>query len=248
MNSVLVIIPARYASTRFPGKPLAMIHGKTMIQRVVERCSAAVGDSAVWVATDDDRILNHVRDLGAQGVMTKSTHPSGTDRVAEALENINAKPDLVINVQGDEPFVKSEQIQQLISLFKDPSTQIGTLIKKAEPSEIHQPNKVKVVTNLKGEALYFSRQAIPYLRGVDADNWHRHGSFYKHLGMYAFRAEILRELVLLPPSKLEMAESLEQLRWLEGGFRIKTAITEFETPAVDTPEDLSVILQQSNLL
>lgn len=241
----IVIIPARYGSTRFPGKPLAMIHGKSMIQRVYEQASSVVQD--VWVATDDIRIEADVKRFKGKCVITSSNHQSGTDRLAEAISSIKNGMDfdVVINVQGDEPFISAEQITQLIALFEDTTTQIATLIKPITTFEdLFNPNKPKVVVNEEGRAIYFSRSPIPYLRDVDKNNWHRAHEFYKHIGIYAYKPQILLEITEIPQSKLEKVESLEQLRWIENNYIIKTAITHHESPAVDTPEDLEAILRQ----
>ena len=240
----IVIIPARYGSTRFPGKPLAKIHGKSMIQRVYEQASTVV--SEVWVATDDWRIEAEVAHFKGNCIITSSNHQSGTDRLAEAIAAIpnGINFDVVINVQGDEPFIQPEQILQLISLFENPSTQIATLIKPITDFEdLFNPNKPKVIINAHGKAIYFSRSPIPYLRDVDKNNWHRAHEFYKHIGIYAYCPLVLGEITKLERSKLEVAENLEQLRWLENNYIIQTAITNFESPSVDTPEDLEAILQ-----
>lgn len=235
---VLGIIPARYASTRFPGKPLTDINGKSMIQRVYEQAKSA--DLAeVLVATDDQRIFDHVQSFGGKAVMTASHHQSGTDRCFEAYQQYNQPFEYIINIQGDEPFIKPEQISLVAKCFQNPQTQLATLIKKIEsPEELFNVNSPKVVINKMGEALYFSRQPIPYCRNVPNDIWHRQHTYYKHIGIYGYRTDILEQITQLPPSGLELAESLEQLRWLENGFKIATALTEFETIGIDTPEDL----------
>ncbi len=230
------IIPARYASTRFPRKPLVNIGGKTMIHRVYEQASKATGLSEVIVATDDERIYNEVKRFGGKVVMTSSNHQNGTERCAEVALQLDA--DVIINIQGDEPFIQPEQINLLASVFTN-GTQIpdiATLIKEhALDEELRNPARVKVVTNKYLDALYFSRSIIPFLRGTTkADTT----TYYKHIGIYAFRKAVLAELVKLPPSALELAESLEQLRWLENGYRIKCAVTTLESVSVDTPEDL----------
>jgi 3-deoxy-manno-octulosonate cytidylyltransferase (CMP-KDO synthetase) len=244
---IVGIIPARFGSSRFPGKPLAMIHGKSMIQRVIEQSLQAQALSAVIVATDDQRIFNHVSDLGHQVVMTSTDHPSGTDRCLEALTKSGIKADAVINIQGDEPFVHPSQIDSLATLISQENVEIATLVKRIHDAEsLFNGNKVKVVFNKEsGRALYFSRQAIPALRGVAADQWLFHHHFYKHLGLYAYKANVLEAIAHLKPSPLELAESLEQLRWLENGYSIFVAETDHETPAVDTPEDLKNILKGS---
>lgn len=242
----LALIPARYASTRFPGKPLADIHGKPMIQRVYERCAELFGADC-FVATDDARIEEAVMGFGGRVIMTSTAHRSGTDRCAEALETAERltgqKFDVVVNIQGDEPFIASEQLQQIRACFADPGTQIATLVKPfGEDEDIFNENSPKVVVSTAGYALYFSRSVIPFLRGVPKEEWRKRHVFYKHIGLYAYRSEVLREVTGLEPSTLEVAESLEQLRWLENGYRIKTAVTTLESHAIDTPEDLQHIL------
>lgn len=240
------IIPARYASTRFPGKPLVSIKGKTMIQRVYEQTKLALNH--VCVATDDQRIAEHVISFGGNVVMTRENHPSGTDRCAEAVLKFEAqnhlKADVVINVQGDEPFIDPQQIRQLNELFDEPETEIATLIKPITDHEaLFNPNKVKVVISKKGEALYFSRSCIPFIRGTEKEKWMEKNTFYHHIGMYGYRKNVLFELCGLEKGTLEMAESLEQLRWLENGYKINTAITQIEGLSVDTPEDLELLIK-----
>lgn len=237
----LGIIPARYASTRFPGKPLVDIGGKPMVQHVYERVSPCLDD--VWVATDDERIATAVVGFGGKVVMTAETHRSGTDRCLEASQKIGGNFDVVVNVQGDEPFVQPAQIEALKSCFEGTSSALlATLVKpfleKDGLEALLNPNSPKVVLNPKGEALYFSRSVIPYRRGVPQDEWLKKGTYYKHIGVYAYCRDTLAEIAALPPSPLELAESLEQLRWLENGYRIQTAVTDVENLAVDTPEDL----------
>lgn len=237
----LGIIPARYASTRFPGKPLADINGKTMIQKVYEQVAKALDH--VYVATDDKRIEEVVKNFGGNVVMTSSNHQSGTDRIAEAANYIanqlNLHFDVVINIQGDEPFIQPEQINLLKSCFSNPSTQIATLIKKIINSdEIFDPNKVKVVTAKDNRAIYFSRSPIPFVRGENHEEWKNKHEFFKHIGMYAYRLDALMEVTKLEQSSLELTESLEQLRWIESGYWIQTEITEHESIGIDTPEDL----------
>ena len=233
----IAIIPARYASTRFPGKPLAMLGGKTVIQRVYEQVSSVLDE--VYVATDDERIFSCVESFGGKAVMTRSDHKSGTDRIQEAVEKIGTDADVIINVQGDEPFIQPSQVETLMHLFDEPSTQIGTLGKRFDSIEaIQNPNSPKIATDNRGFALYFSRSVIPYIRGKEQDCWINHFPYLKHLGIYAYRRETLYEITHLPSSSLELAESLEQLRWLENGYRIRVGITEVETVGIDTPEDL----------
>jgi 3-deoxy-manno-octulosonate cytidylyltransferase (CMP-KDO synthetase) len=240
-NHFAAIIPARYASTRFPGKPLAMIGAKTMIQRVYEQTRKTV--EMVYVATDDDRILQAVRDFGGKAVLTSTEHFSGTDRCAEAVETImnetGQKVDIVLNIQGDEPFIRPEQIDLLKSCFNDKNVQIATLIRKTERGEdIFNPNQVKVIFDSEGNAIYFSRAAIPYYRDIDAAEWSDKHVFFKHLGLYAYTTEALKKITRLERSPLEIAESLEQNRWLENGLKIRTAVTDRESISVDTPDDL----------
>ena len=233
-----VIIPARYASTRFPGKPLAMLGGKPVIQRVYEQASKL--QSPVYVATDDERIYQCVCDFGGQAVMTRNDHKSGTDRIEEAVEKIGTDADVIINIQGDEPFVQVSQIETLCHLFDNPETQIGTLGKPFESMEaVENPNSPKIVRDRRGFALYFSRSVIPFVRGKDQGAGNKmEFPYLKHLGMYAYRREVLHEITQLPQSSLELAESLEQLRWLENGYRIRVGLTDVETVGIDTPADL----------
>ena len=234
---LMSIIPARYASTRFPGKPLAVLGGKTVIQRVYEQVSSLLDE--VYVATDDERIFQAVESFGGRAVMTRTDHKSGTDRIEEAAEKIGSDADVIINVQGDEPFIQPSQIETLMHLFDAPETQIGTLGKRFETIEgVENPNSPKIVTDNRGFALYFSRSPIPYVRGIDRNLWLEAYPFLKHLGIYAYRREVLREVTQLPQGRLEKAESLEQLRWLENGYRIRVGLTDVETVGIDTPEDL----------
>lgn len=234
------IIPARYASTRFPGKPLAMLCGKTVIQRVYEQTAGVLG--CAWVATDDERIFNAVEAFGGKAVMTSPTHKSGTDRVEEAMRKIGGGCDVVVNVQGDEPFIQRSQIEAVCECFDDPETQIATLCKPftADQSleELFNPNSPKVVTDNRGYALYFSRSVMPFLRNVPREEWLKSFTFLKHIGLYAYRAQTLTEITRLPQSRLELAESLEQLRWIQNGYRVKVGMTDVETVGIDTPADL----------
>jgi 3-deoxy-manno-octulosonate cytidylyltransferase (CMP-KDO synthetase) len=237
MPTVVAIIPARYASTRFPGKPLIDIGGKSMIQRVYEQVCQAKSIHHVVVATDDERIYNHVRQFGGTAVMTRPDHPSGTDRCCEALNLLQQPYDYVLNVQGDEPFINPEQIDLLATALNG-TTEIATLIKKiTDLHTLFNSNVVKVVCSRTAHALYFSRWPIPRMRNLPDDEWLQHGTFYKHIGMYAYRADILQQITRLPVSALEKAESLEQLRWLENGFRIQVIETHLETLGIDSPED-----------
>ena len=236
----IAIIPARYSSSRFPGKPLAMLGGKLVIQRVVEQVAKVLND--VFVATDDKRIFDAVENFGGHAIMTRSDHKSGTDRVAEAYKNIGKNFDVVINVQGDEPFIHKEQISDLIGCFEKEDTDIATIVKPYAPNEnlnaLLNPNTPKVVISKDKKALYFSRSVIPYLRGVEQKDWLASHTYYKHIGIYGFRSKVLEEITLLPQGSLEKAESLEQLRWLENGYNIRVAVNNFETVGIDTKEDL----------
>ncbi|TGE13829.1 3-deoxy-manno-octulosonate cytidylyltransferase [Hymenobacter elongatus] len=240
MVNALGIIPARYASSRLPGKPLLDLGGKTMIQRVVEQAQQA-RLSRVVVATDDERILAHVRSFGGEAILTAPDHPSGTDRVFDAYCQLDAPADCIINIQGDEPFIRPEQINALIALFEaDPRTQLATLVKPVVTSEeLFSPHMPKVVLDARGQALYFSRHPLPYQRQHAPEQWLAQHRYLRHIGLYAYRPDILAEITRLPPSALELAESLEQLRWLENGYHILTAETELATLGIDTPEDVA---------
>jgi 3-deoxy-manno-octulosonate cytidylyltransferase (CMP-KDO synthetase) len=235
------IIPARYASSRFPGKPLVIIGGRPMIQRVYEQASLSL--DTVYVATDDPRIYDAVLDFGGKAVMTSADHQSGTDRCAEAVGKIitmeGTKADVVVNIQGDEPFIRPGQIDLLVSCFTDKSVEIATLVRKVEQGEdITNPNHPKVILDLSGNAIYFSRAIIPFIRDAKTSEWIHLHTYYKHIGLYAYRTGTLIRITSLPCSSLEKAESLEQNRWLENGYKIMTAITEWESVCIDTPEDL----------
>lgn len=231
------IIPARYASTRFPGKPLALLGGKPVIQHVYEKVAAVL--EAAYVATDDERIYDAVKSFGGQVVMTRTDHKSGTDRIEEAIEKIGGEWDVVVNVQGDEPFVAKSQLDTICHCFDNPTTQIATLGKPFESMEaVQNPNSPKIVVDNMGFAMYFSRSVIPYVRGKEESSWLTHYPFLKHLGIYAYRKDVLRQVTQLPQSSLEIAESLEQLRWLQNGFKIKVGTTDVETVGIDTPQDL----------
>lgn len=241
---VIGIIPARYDSTRFPGKPLVDINGMTMIQRVYNQVKHAASLSEVVVATDDQRIFDHVQSFAGNVLMTSKEHQSGTDRCAEIINKVSGF-DVAINIQGDEPFIDPQQIDLLVSCFQQENTQIATLIRKIEQlQDLENTNKPKVVINNKQEAVYFSRQAIPYYRGKDMRDWLKEMDYYNHIGIYGYRTEILKEISKLPVSKLELAESLEQLRWIGNGYQIKTAISNHLNEAIDTPEDLQYILKK----
>ncbi len=235
---ILGIIPARYASSRFPGKPLVDIAGKSMIQRVYEQAKKCVSLAEVVVATDDERIFAHVQAFGGVAVMTGANHQSGTDRCAE-VAFLHPEYDVIINIQGDEPYIDPEQITKLAACFNDEGTQIATLIKKITTrEELFNYNSPKVVINKLSEAVYFSRATLPHIRGQEPDNWLEYYTYFKHIGIYGYRADVLQQITKLPISGLEKAESLEQLRWIENGYRIKVAETELETHAVDIPADL----------
>lgn len=238
----IAVIPARYASTRFPGKPLALLGGKTVIERVYRRVASAVTD--IVVATDDRRIHDAVTAFGGRAVMTSAEHRSGTDRVSEAVEALGGQWDVIVNVQGDEPFIRAEQITALCRCFDDEETQIATLAKPfgRSPEDIRaieNANSPKIVTSRDGYALYFSRSVIPFIRGTAMDEWPAAFPFLKHIGMYAYRQDVLTAITRLPQSALERAENLEQLRWLEYGYRIRVALTDQDTIGIDTPDDLA---------
>lgn len=234
------IIPARYASQRFPGKPLAILGGKTVIQRVYEQVGKVLDD--VYVATDDDRIKNTVEGFGGKAIMTSPNHKSGTDRIEEAVEKIGGDFDVVINIQGDEPFIHESQIKELCACFDDADTQIATLGKpftaEMGMEALENPNSPKIVVDNRGYAMYFSRSVIPYIRNTRREEWMGQFPYLKHIGLYAYRRDVLRQVTQLPQSSLEIAESLEQLRWLQNGYKIKVGLTDVETVGIDTPEDL----------
>lgn len=239
------IIPARFASTRFPGKPLAMIGGMTMIERVYRQVSRVL--PSVCVATDDERIAGAVRDFGGNAVMTSTTHRSGTDRCQEAYATIGGGEDVIINIQGDEPFIQESQIRAVMECFDDENTQIATLVRPFDATRgfeaLSDCNTPKVVVDNSMNALYFSRSVIPFVRNAEAGEWASRHQYYTHVGMYAYRAAVLGEITQLPQSSLELAESLEQLRWLQNGYRIKVGITNCETIGIDTPADLEKAVQ-----
>lgn len=239
------IIPARYASSRFPAKPLADMAGKPMIQRVYEQVQKVV--SEVWVATDDKRIESVVTSFGGKAIMTSPDLQSGTDRIYAAYKNIDSDADVIINTQGDEPFVQPSQIEAVMRCFDTDDVQIATLVKPFRKEDgfdvLFNPNSPKVVINKDNEAIYFSRSIIPYIRDIHHTKWLDKHTFYKHIGMYAYRTDILKQITSLPQSSLEKAESLEQLRWIENGYRIKVGYTDTETIGIDTPEDLQRALE-----
>lgn len=237
----LGLIPARYASTRFPAKPLAMLGGMTVVERVYRQVCAVMDDVAV--ATDDERIEAAVKSFGGNVVMTSTEHRSGTDRCYEALTKLGKDNyDVVLNIQGDEPFIQRSQLESVMACFEDTATDIATLVKPFSPEDgweaLSNPNSPKVVVGRNMDALYFSRSVIPYLRGAETNEWLSRHTYYKHIGLYAYRSNVLAEITRLPQSSLELAESLEQLRWLENGYKIKVGITDVETIGIDTPEDL----------
>ena len=234
------IIPARYASTRFPAKPLAVLGGKLVVQRVYEQVCEVLDE--VYVATDNEQIEAAVQDFGGKVVMTSVHHKSGTDRCYEAYTKVGKGYDVIVNIQGDEPFIQPSQLEELKLCFHDPQTEIATLVKPFTEEDgmeaVQNPNSPKVVVNKNMNALYFSRSIIPYQRNQKPEDWCKHHIYYKHIGLYAYRAEVLEAITSLPQSPLEMAESLEQLRWLENGYKIKVGITKVETIGIDTPQDL----------
>lgn len=249
--NIVGIIPARYASTRFPGKPLALIGGISMIRRVYEQCLKADSLNYVVVATDDARIADHVNAFHGNVIMTSSDHPSGTDRCNEALKHLlttnpNQQFDVVVNIQGDEPLIDPTQIDTVTACFRDSKVDIATLARCIDSSEeLFNPNAVKVVTGANKQALYFSRSPIPYIRGIVQEEWINHGSFLKHLGLYAYRSHVLNAIATLSPGVLEKSESLEQLRWLENGYHISVELTDKEGISIDTPEDLIKLMNIS---
>ncbi|GAB1449710.1 MAG: 3-deoxy-manno-octulosonate cytidylyltransferase [Bacteroidia bacterium] len=240
---IVGIIPARYASTRFPGKPLVEIEGVSMIQRVYQQASRAKSLDYLVVATDDERIANHVRGFGGNVVMTGSNHPSGTDRCYEVVKKLNTSYKYIINIQGDEPFINPEQIDELGAVCKG-HTELATQMIKVDSAEfLFDTGEVKIVLNHEMEALYFSRSVIPFLKNIPQEEWHKHHTYYRHVGMYAYRSDVLQAITQKPVSVLERAESLEQLRWLEAGYKIKCVETKFDSHCVDTPEDIERVLK-----
>lgn len=230
-------IPARYDSTRFPGKPLALLGGKPVVRHVYERVVSVLGEACV--ATDDQRVFDAVADFGGRVVMTSAAHKSGTDRVAEAVRETGVTADVIVNVQADEPFVQPSQIETLCRLFDDPETQIGTLgTRFGSMAAAESPHSPKIVCDTRGFALYFSRSVIPFIRGCERGEWLARFPFLKHIGVYAYRREVLAEITRLPQTPLEMAENLEQLRWLQHGYRVRVGKTDVDTVCIDTPEDL----------
>ncbi|MBN2175968.1 MAG: 3-deoxy-manno-octulosonate cytidylyltransferase [Bacteroidales bacterium] len=246
---ILGIIPARYASSRFPGKPLVEIDGKTMIRRVYEQSQKAKSLTDVIVATDDVKIEQEIIGFGGKVMITSTKHRSGTDRCREVIDNLEASGehyDAVVNIQGDEPFIESQQIDLITECFQDRQTEIATLAKKIQKSsELFSPNVNKVIWNIRGEAIYFSRNPIPFMQNIAKDEWINKGVYYKHIGIYGYRTETLKKITRLEPGRLEIAESLEQLRWIENGFKIVVRETPFDSISIDTPEDLSEFLNNA---
>ena len=246
-NNFLALIPARYGSTRFPGKPLAMIDNKPMIQHVYEKATDFF--EHVYVATDDERIEKSVENFGGRVVMTKDSHQSGTDRCAEALhkleKQLGAFFDVVVNIQGDEPFIDPVQLKLIAESFRSEKTEIATLVKKIDrQTDLFDINKPKVILNKNLEAIYFSRTPIPFFRNLNEHKWLTHHKYYKHIGLYAYRADVLKQITKLDQSSLEIAESLEQLRWIEHGYRISVRETDIENISIDTPADLQKIAKK----
>jgi len=240
--NIVGIIPARYASARFPGKPLINIKGKTMIQRVYEQVKKSTLQKVV-VATDDERIFNCVIKFGGEAVMTSTHHASGTDRCFDAFQQLEEKFDYIINIQGDEPLVNPKQINELIEVLQKDNVELATqMIKVNDYETLFSKGEAKIVLNKNKEAIYFSRSVIPFMRNVDEKEWHLHHNYFRHVGMYAYRADVLEKITKLPVSNLEKTESLEQLRWIENGYKIKCVETKYESYCVDTPEDIEVIL------
>lgn len=240
---IVGIIPARYSSSRFPGKPLVEISGKSMIQRVYEQSTAAKKINKVVVATDDERIFNHVKNFGGEVVMTAPHHPSGTDRCFDCLQQLNESYDYVINIQGDEPFLHPDQIDEIAEKCDGKNELVTQMIPVESHEILFDKGEVKIVLNTNNEALYFSRNVIPHLKGVAEHEWHLKHNYYRHVGLYAYRADVLKAITQLKPSALELAESLEQLRWLEAGYKIKCVSTTFESHCIDTPEDIEKVLR-----
>ncbi len=245
--TIIGIIPARYASTRFPGKPLIQINGKSMIQRVYEQAAKSKLMTKIIIATDDDRIAEHAKSFGAEVVITKAEHPSGTDRCFEAYQLNGQNFDYVLNIQGDEPFLDPEQIDSLAQGCAEDVEIATQMIKCTDHDVLFDKGEVKIILNSNKEALYFSRNVIPFIKGKDEKEWHKHFDYYRHVGMYAYRTDILEKITQLKPSALELAESLEQLRWVEHGYKIKCIETSFESHCVDTPEDIEKVMRLMNI-
>jgi 3-deoxy-manno-octulosonate cytidylyltransferase (CMP-KDO synthetase) len=239
---ILGIIPARYASTRFPGKPLCDIKGKTMLQRVYEQTAKSNLLDAIIIATDDERIKAHAESFGAKVVLTDINHPSGTDRCYQALQLSDLNADYIINIQGDEPFLDPEQINELARACDGNTELVTQMIACNNASVLFDTGEVKICLNHVNEALYFSRQVIPAIKNKPPNEWHLHHTYYRHVGMYAYRSDVLKAISALKPSALELAESLEQLRWLEAGYKIKCVTTKYDSHCIDTPEDIEKVL------
>lgn len=245
---IVGIIPARYASTRYPGKPLIDIQGKTMIQRVYEQACQAESLSRIIIATDDERIAEHAKSIGAEFVLTDAELPSGTDRCWQAYMNAGLNAEYIVNIQGDEPFINPQQIEELAALC-DGKTELATQMIRIDKTEwMSDMGEVKIVFNELKQAIYFSRSPIPFLKGIPMHEWHLHYPYFRHVGMYAYRTDILEKICRLKPSPLEMAESLEQLRWLENGFKIQLTETTYDSHCIDTPEDVTKVLTHFGLL
>lgn len=245
--TILGIIPARYASSRFPGKPLCLINGKTMLQRVFEQASKSKKLTHIIIATDDERIREHAESIGAKVVMTAPEHPSGTDRCYEAFKLSGINAHYIINIQGDEPFLEPEQIDELAQACDGTSELLTQMTACNDYSVLSDKGEVKICLNQHQEALYFSRQLIPAIKGKPEQEWPLHHTYYRHVGMYAYRSDILEAITRLQPSALEQAESLEQLRWLEAGYKIKCVNTTYESHCIDTPEDIEKVLKLMNI-
>ena len=240
---IIGIIPARFASSRFPGKPLVDIGGRSMIQRVYEQAKKSRSLADVVVATDDERIVQHVKAFNGKVVMTSESHQSGTDRCFEAIQTFSPFADVVINIKGDEPFIHPEQIDLVASCFNSDNVQLATLVKKiSNQEELFNVNIPKVLVNKSKEAICFSRQTLPYIRGKQPAEWMANHTFYKHIGIYAYTTRVLAEITRLKQSPLEIAEALEQLRWIENGYKINVELTDFESIAIDSPEDLKKLI------
>ncbi|WP_027420620.1 3-deoxy-manno-octulosonate cytidylyltransferase [Crocinitomix catalasitica] len=240
---VLGIIPSRYGSSRFPGKPLIDLMGKSMIQRVYEQAKKCSAFDTVLVATDHPEIEAHVLAFGGEVMMTSSDHNSGTERCGEVIQKYNDF-DIIVNIQGDEPLIRPEQLNELVDLFSDSTVEIGTIVKKiAVESDVRNPNRIKVVLDANNNGIYFSRSPIPHIANTPHEDWLKKTDFFKHIGIYAWRKSTLNELLALPASDLEKLESLEQLRWLYNGYKIRTTLTTVETPNIDAPEDVERVLE-----
>ncbi|MDO8999980.1 MAG: 3-deoxy-manno-octulosonate cytidylyltransferase [Bacteroidota bacterium] len=245
--SIIGIIPARFASTRFPGKPLVEIKGKSMIQRVFEQTKKSNLLNKIIIATDDNRIAEHVKSFGAEAILTKAEHPSGTDRCYEAYQLLGQTFDYVLNIQGDEPFLDPEQINSLAKVCNGDVEIATQMIKCTDNDVLFDKGEVKIVLSQNKEALYFSRNVIPHIKGKDEKEWHKHFDYYRHVGMYVYRTDILEKITKLKPSALELAESLEQLRWLENGYKINCVDTTYDSHCIDTPEDIEKVLRLMNI-